>query len=321
MRRNAEEPLPAHVLRQFREALGESGALTGEDIPVRNLRDASELPGQRPLALLCPQDTEGVAAVVRLCAMHCLPVTVQGGMTGLSGGAIPTEGSVALSLERMSGVDRLDAQAATMTVRAGTPLSVVQAAAEAAGLLYPVDLNARGSCTIGGTVATNAGGNRVIRYGMTRQSVLGLEVVLADGRVLSDLRDLPKNNAGFDLKQLFIGSEGQIGIVTRALLRLLPMPADNGGAVVAFSSFEALRECLASARAELGDALSAFEAMWPEYWDAVTSGGLVGRRSPLAGRHSIYALIEARTDSGIRFDRGCRACTVGCGHGRFLGAA
>jgi len=298
MRRDTEASLPADLLRRFRDLLGETAVLAGEDIPARNLRDASELPGRRPLVLLRPKDADGVAAAVRLCAVHGLPATVQGGLTGLSGGAIPTEGSVALSLERISGIEALDAEAGTITVRAGTPLSVVQEAANAAGLLYPVDLNARGSCTIGGTIATNAGGNRVIRYGMTRQSVLGLEVVLADGRILSDLRDLPKNNAGFDLKQIFIGSEGQLGIVTRALLRLLPLPADGGGAILGFSSFDALHRCLASARAELGDALSAFEAMWPDYWDAVTSGGLADRRSPLSGRHLVYALIEARGRAG-----------------------
>ena len=196
--------------QEMRARLGASAVLTGGDIPARACRDASEGPAQPPLALLRPTDTEGIAAALRFCAAQGLAVTVQGGMTGLSGGATPSPSSVALSLERLAGIEALDPDAGTVLVRAGTPLSMVQEAAAAHGMLYPVDLNARASCTIGGTIATNAGGNRVIRYGMTRAQVLGLEVVLADGSILSDLRDLPKNNAGFDLKQLFIGSEGQL---------------------------------------------------------------------------------------------------------------
>lgn len=286
--------------QEMRARLGASAVLTGGDIPARACRDASEGPAQPPLALLRPTDTEGIAAALRFCAAQGLAVTVQGGMTGLSGGATPSPSSVALSLERLAGIEALDPDAGTVLVRAGTPLSMVQEAAAAHGMLYPVDLNARASCTIGGTIATNAGGNRVIRYGMTRAQVLGLEVVLADGSILSDLRDLPKNNAGFDLKQLFIGSEGQLGIVTRALLRLIPAPAPGGCAILGLAGFDALRACLDRARRDLGEALSAFEAMWPEYWDPVTSGALPGRRSPLAGQHGLYVLIEA--DGGAATD-------------------
>ena len=145
-------------------------------------------------------------------------------MTGLAGGASSREGEVALSLERLTGVESIDRAAMTMTVSAGTTLAAVQTAAEEAGLFYAVDIGARGSCTIGGTIATNAGGIRVVRYGMTRLQVLGLEAVLADGTVLSDMTGMLKNNTGLDLKQLFIGGEGILGVVTRAVLRLQPAP-------------------------------------------------------------------------------------------------
>lgn len=280
------------LLVELRAVLG-ADLLCGEDIPLRATSDASVWPAQKPLALLRPATTDEVSAALRLCNDHGVAVTVQGGMTGLSGGATPTFGSVALSLERMAGIEHLDQEAGTVLVKAGTILSVVQDAATAVEMLYPVDLNARASCTIGGTVATNAGGNRVIRYGMTRAGVLGLEAVLADGTVLSDLRDLPKNNAGFDLKQLFIGTEGQIGVVTRVLLRLLPRPVDRGCALLAISDFPTLRKCLISMKRDMPEALSAFEAMWPDYWDIVTAGGLAGRRSPFSRRHGIYALVEA----------------------------
>lgn len=285
--------LPTPASRALAALLGPSGFLEGTDIPARNLRDASILPARSTLAVLRPATTREVAGALRICAEHRVRVTIQGGMTGLSGGAIPDPAGVALSLERLRDEPQVDARNATLTTLAGTTLHEVQQAAESAGFTYPVDLNARASCTIGGTVATNAGGNRVLRYGMTRAHVIGLEAVLADGRILTDMRGLPKNNAGFELRQLFIGSEGQYGVVTRVMLRLSPRLPFAGGAIVGFPDFAGLQDCLASARAELGDLLTAFEAMWPDYWDIVTNSGL-GHRSPLSDAHGLYALIEVQ---------------------------
>src|SRR6185295_10928865 len=146
-----------------------------------------------------------------------LPVVPQGGMTGLCGGARPEPNWVAISLERMVGIEEIDSASATMTVRAGTPLETVQRAADDAGFFFPLDLGARGSCAIGGNLSTNAGGNRVIRYGMTRDLVLGLEAVLPDGTIVTSLNKMLKNNAGYDLKQLFIGTEGTLGVITRVV--------------------------------------------------------------------------------------------------------
>ena len=216
----------------------------------------------------------------------------QGGLTGLCGGARAGDGEIALSLERMVGIEEIDPATATMTVLAGTPLERVQQAADAAGFLCPLDLGARGSCAIGGNIATNAGGNRVIRYGMTREMVLGLEVVLADGTVLTSLNKLIKNNAGYDLKHLFIGSEGTLGIVTRAVLRLHPKPSCVQAALCGLASFEALIELLKGARAGLGPTLSAFEVMWSDYYRFVTTEVRV--RPPIGDEHAIYALVEAQ---------------------------
>ncbi|HRO13424.1 FAD-binding oxidoreductase [Amaricoccus sp.] len=156
--------------------------LTGADVPARNLQDASFLPPVRPLALVRPDSAKGVAEAMRICAGHRIPVVPQGGLTGLAGGARPIEGAVALSLERFSGIEEIDPDSATVTVRAGTPLEAIQRAADDAGFFVALDLGARGSCQIGGNLATNAGGNRVIRYGMAREMVLGLEYVLPTAR-------------------------------------------------------------------------------------------------------------------------------------------
>lgn len=284
----------ADVVTALEQALGAEVVAHGETIPARNHQDWSGLPGHRPLALVRPRRTEEVATALRICHAAGVPVVPQGGLTGLCGGAIAGEGEVALSLERMSGIEEIDAAAATMTVLAGTPLELVQQAALEAGLFCPLDLGARGSCAIGGNISTNAGGNRVIRYGMTREMVLGLEVVLADGTVVPALNRMVKNNAGFDLKHLFIGSEGTLGIVTRAVLRLQPAPRAVATALCGVAGFAEVLRLLATARRELGGALSAFEVMWPEFYELMTTQ-VPGVRRPLAGPHGLYVLLEAQS--------------------------
>lgn len=266
--------------------------LTGPDIPARNLQDTSYLPCVQPLAIIRPDSAEGVAEAMRICAAHGVPVVPQGGLTGLCGGGHPVAGAVMISLERFAGVEEIDAAASTMTVRAGTPLEVIQRTAEAEGFFIPLDLGARGSCQIGGNIGTNAGGNRVIRYGMTREMVLGLEYVLADGTLVSGLNKMIKNNAGYDLKQLFIGSEGTLGIVTRAVLRMQPKPGCVSAALCGVESYADVVALLTAARRGLGPMLSAFEVMWPDYWHEATV--TVGARAPITGPHAFYVLIEAQ---------------------------
>ncbi len=290
---NLAAPLDTGVLAALAHVFDPATLLMGNDIPARHEKDWSVLPPVRPLAVLRPKDTEGIATAMRLCAEHGVPVVPQGGLTGLCGGACPLPGSVALSLERMTGIEEIDAATASMTVRAGTPLEAVQRAADEAGFLFPLDLGARGSCFIGGNLATNAGGNRVIRYGMARDMVLGLEVVLPDGTVLNGLNKMLKNNAGCDLKHMFIGSEGIFGVITRAVLKLFPKPAATMAALCALPDYEATLRLLGAARQRLGPLLSAFEVMWPDYW-AVMTERMPGMRRPFREKHGIYVLIEAQ---------------------------
>jgi FAD/FMN-containing dehydrogenase len=304
------------VIDALREALGEACVATDSELLERHGRDWSVVPPQPPLAVVRPRSTAEVATALRLCHAHGQPVVTQGGRTGVSGGAVPGAGDIALSLDRLSGIEAIDQAAATMTVRAGTALEVVQNAALEAGFFCPLDLGARGSCAIGGNIATNAGGNRVVRYGMTRQMVLGLEVVLADGTVLEMLNTMLKNNAGFDLKQLFIGSEGQLGVITRAVLKLEPLPVSSATAYCGLAGFAAAVGFLGRARSGLSGLLSSFELMWPDYYDLIvgTPGkpGAPGIRPPLAGRHGMYVLIETQggdpaTDQD-RFERFMEGC-------------
>jgi FAD/FMN-containing dehydrogenase len=300
----------------LRTQLGAAAVLTGEDIPERNTNDWSPQSPTRPLAVVRPADPAEVAAAMRICHEHALPVVPQGGLTGLCGGARPVAGAIALSLERLVGIEEIDPASCTMTVLAGTPLELVQRAADEAGFFFPLDLGARGSCAIGGNLSTNAGGNRVIRYGMAREMTLGIEVVLPDGTLVTGLNKMLKNNAGYDLKHLFIGSEGTLGIITRVVLRVHPKPACTMVAMCALNDYAGVLELLAAARRDIGPLLSAFEVMWPDYWDVATRQ-VPGVRDPFeadAARYGAYVLIEALgTDPALdvpRFEAGSSASST-----------
>jgi FAD/FMN-containing dehydrogenase len=242
------------------------------------------------MAVLRPASTAALAEALSLCHAQRWPVVVQGGLTGMAGGATPQPGEIALSLERLSGIEEIDAASGHLVACAGTTLAAVQDSAAAEGMSFALDLASRGSCTIGGNIATNAGGNRVLRYGMTRNQVLGLEAVLADGTVLSSLGTVMKDNAGYDLKQLFIGTEGTLGVVTRAVLRLHPEPPQRLTALVALASFADVVALLGTLRRRLGAALCAFEAMWDSYFECVLQTNHIAR--PFALAHPFYALVE-----------------------------
>jgi FAD/FMN-containing dehydrogenase len=281
------------ALQLLRDAIGADHVHAGDAVEERHLHDwMVKIARGAPLAVVRPRTTAEVASILRICHAHLLPVVPQGGLTGLAGGATPTDGCVALSLERMIGIEEVDPAAATLTALAGTPLQTIQEAAREAGFFFPLDLGARGSCRVGGNVATNAGGNRVIRYGMTRDLVLGLEAVLADGTVVTSLNKMLKNNAGYDLKQLFIGSEGTLGVVTRVVLRLHPQPGSACTAMCALPDPSTVVDLLRHARERLAGTLSAFEMMWPDFYDLVTRG-VAGLLPPLPSRHKGYVLIEA----------------------------
>lgn len=289
------------LLIALKTQVGQDHLLLGTEIDERYKTDWSRAVKHEPLVVVRPKTTEQVSATLRLCHEHHHPVTVQGGMTGLVGGSQTNPGDVVISMEFLQGVQEIDTVASTLTVWAGTPLQRVQEAAQAQGLYFAVDLGARGSCQIGGNIATNAGGNRVIRYGMLREQVLGLEVVLADGTVLTNLNKMLKDNAGYDLKQLFIGSEGTLGIVTRAVLRLHPLPTQTLTALCAVPNDEAVLDVLSRIRPEAGPSLLAFEVMWPDFYAFMTER-VEGIRSPLSHSQpdSRVILIEfAAGQSGI----------------------
>ena len=277
-------------LTALQSTLGADVVLTAEAIEARYHTDWSGTPPVQPLALVRPRTTEDVSQTLRLCHAHRIPVVPQGGLTGLAGGAVPVEGCVAISLERMNAIEEINARSATMTVQAGVTLQATQEAAVEAGLVFGVDLGARGSCQIGGNVATNAGGNGVLQHGMMREQVLGLEVVLADGTVLPMLRPMIKNNTGYDLKQFFIGAEGTLGIITRVLLRLRPMPRAKATALVAMPSFDQSLAVLQHMQQRFGNSVAAFELMWDGF--VQTSIQWQKLQAPFADRYPLLALID-----------------------------
>jgi FAD/FMN-containing dehydrogenase len=283
-----DRTIEAKMLVQLRTAIGDASVMDGAEA-VAFATGWSRL--GTPIALARPTSTADVARVVTICAAAGVPVVPWGGRTGLVSGAL-ADGAVAISLDRMNRVQSIDPTDGTMLVEAGCVLQTACEAAEAVGMFFPLDLGARGSATIGGTISTNAGGNRVVRFGMMRDLVLGVEVVLADGTILSSLKPLVKNNTGYDLKQLFIGAEGTLGIVTRAMLRVRPTLPSRCAALVAVKGFEQAAQLLRTLEARLGGQLSAFEAMWSDYYVLVTTAPAHGRPI-LPHGFPFYILVEA----------------------------
>jgi FAD/FMN-containing dehydrogenase len=249
-------------------------------------------------AVVRPATTAEVAAVVGLCAETGTPVVPQGGNTGMCGASVPDDSgrAVVLSLARMNRIRELDALNNTLTAEAGCILATVQQAAADAGRLFPLSLGGQGSCQIGGNLSTNAGGVNVLRYGNTRDLVLGLEVVLPDGRVWNGLRSLRKDNTGYDLKHLFIGAEGTLGVITAAVLKLFPRPAASATAWIAVSGPQAGLELLALLRRHCGERISAFELIARDCLELVLRH-IPGTRDPLPAAHAWYVLAEV-ADAG-----------------------
>ncbi|MFN3237886.1 MAG: FAD-binding oxidoreductase [Pseudomonadales bacterium] len=256
----------------------------------------------QPGAIVRPANTEELSLILKHCSEVKQTVVPLGGLTGLVNGTDAGQDDLGLSLERMNKIEEIDLTSRTMTVQAGVPLQLVQQAAEAEGMMFPLDLGARGSATIGGNVATNAGGNRVIRYGMLREQILGLEVVLADGTVMSSMNKVIKNNTGYDLKQLFIGSEGTLGIVTRVVLKLRPLPTSQNMAFVGVSSFDQVTHFLTDIERRLGGNVTAFEVMWQDFYKLVTTPPAKGI-APLSQDFPYVILVETMGgDSNADYD-------------------
>jgi FAD/FMN-containing dehydrogenase len=264
-----------------------------------------------------PGSTSEVAAVVALCAREGVAVVPQGGNTGLVGGAVPTgaQREIVLSLARMNRIRSIDALNDTITVEAGCVLAAVQKAAGDAGRLFPLSLAAEGSCQIGGNLSTNAGGVNVLRYGTAREQVLGLEVVLPDARVWNGLRALRKDNTGYDLKQLFLGAEGTLGIITAAVLRLFPRPSAGATAWIALQAPSAAIELLGRLRELLGERVSAFELISRACLDAVLAHSAQAH-DPLAAPYPWYVLAEFGDSGEVQALRGrVEAALADCAEG------
>lgn len=255
----------------------------------RNHWDAAPLEAR---ALVRPSSTEEVSRLMRVCHSRGQTVVAHGGLTGVCDGDRSLREDVILSLERMTCIEEIDPVGRTATVQAGCSLERLQQAVERHGLYFPLDLGARGSCTVGGNAATNAGGTNVIRYGMMRAQILGLEAVLADGTIISSMNRMLKNNSGYDLKQLFIGSEGTLGIVTRLVVALKEICRSVNTGLIAVDGGENLLRVLKEMDGRLCGNLTSFEAMWGDYFRAVTAPGW--HSSPLDGAHEFYVIVEAQ---------------------------
>ena len=284
-------PAPvAAALAEISARIGTAYVLTSEtDLEPHLVEGRGLYRGSAP-ALLRPGNTDEVAACLRIAAAHGLTIVPHGGNTGMVGGGVP-QGDLVLSLDRLYRVRDLDPVNMTMTVEAGCILKTVQDRAADAGCLFPLSLGAEGSCTIGGNLSTNAGGTAVLRYGNMRELCLGLEVVLADGRVLNDLNRLRKNNTGYDLRNLFIGAEGTLGIITAAVLKLFPQPKSRATAWLGVQSPQDGLALFNRVRRAAGDTLTGFEFMYGIVLDFVTRH-IPGTASPLAEAHPHYILIE-----------------------------
>lgn len=276
------------IVEDIRAITGDRGILTGDDVSGRSCDPFRDVPALSP-AIVRPASTTELSAVMALCNKRGQRVVTHGGRTGVSGGAYAGADEIIISLERMSRIEEICAVGQLAVVEAGVTVEALQNSAAKQDLFYPIDLNSKGTATIGGTISTNAGGNRVLRWGMTRQNLLGIEAVLADGTIVSAMNRLVKNNTGYDLKHFFVGTEGTLGIVTRAVVRLVPAPSSQAVAFVSVADNDQLLALLGRARRL--STLSAFEVMWPDYYDLVAASG--SERRPVEPGQGAYVLIEA----------------------------
>jgi D-lactate dehydrogenase (cytochrome) len=294
--------LPNSILEEFDSIVGPGGLVTDDNDLAPHLTEWRGLYSGRTPVMLMPADTAEVAAVLRICQARGIGVVPQGGNTGLVGGAIPHStpqaAQILMSAARMNTIRTLDPVNYTITAEAGCLLAQVQEAAESVDRLFPLSLAAEGSCQLGGNISTNAGGTNVLRYGNTRDLVMGVEVVLPDGSVFEGLRGLRKDNSGYDLKQLFIGAEGTLGFITAATCKLFPRPRSQATAIVAVPDPIAAVGLHSRAREALGDQLTAFELINQTAMELVLTH-IPGARDPLSDHWPWYVLLElgsARSD-------------------------
>jgi len=288
---SAMPPLAPELIDQFRRIVGERHAITdATDIEPYVTEERNLFHGRSPLVLR-PGSTAEVSEICKLASAHKIALVPQGGNTGLVGGQTPHNGEVVVSLRRLDKIREVDTASNTMTVEAGVVLQIAQAKAAEVDRLFPLSLGAEGSCTIGGNLSTNAGGTAALAYGVAREMALGLEVVLADGRVLNVLSKLKKDNTGYNLHNLFIGAEGTLGIITAATLKLFPKPRAIETAYVGLKSPEAALKLLTIAQSEAANTLTSFELLAEMAVDFSVRHG-IDVRDPLSEKHPWYVLME-----------------------------
>ncbi|MBB4381628.1 4-phosphoerythronate dehydrogenase (FAD-dependent) [Bradyrhizobium sp. Rc3b] len=284
-------PLAPELIEQFRKIVGERHTITdANDIEPYVTEERNLFHGRSPLVLR-PGSTAEVSEICKLASAHKIALVPQGGNTGLVGGQTPHNGEVVVSLRRLDKIREVDTASNTMTCEAGVVLQIAQAKAAEVDRLFPLSLGAEGSCTIGGNLSTNAGGTAALAYGVAREMALGLEVVLADGRVLNVLSKLKKDNTGYNLHNLFIGAEGTLGIITAATLKLFPKPRAVETAYVGLKSPAAALKLLTIAQSEAANALTSFELLSEMAVDFSVRHG-IDVRDPLAEKHPWYVLME-----------------------------
>jgi FAD/FMN-containing dehydrogenase len=275
------------------KTFGKHCVLTHEEASIRVAANWKHPGNLNCLALLLPGTTQDLSKMLQICNQFSQPVVPHGGLTNVVGGAITNGNEIAISLERMNNIEEIDIINKTVTVQAGVVLQQLQQVTAEHGQLFPLDLGAKGTCMIGGNIASNAGGLQALRYGVMRNLVLGLEVVLADGTIISSMNKMIKNNAGYDLKQLFIGSEGTLGIITRAVLKLEDLPKSRNTAFIAVDSFDKANKLLQLSRQHLKNNITSFELLWQDYYVLMTSAPSLFP-SPLPQTYPFYILMESR---------------------------
>jgi FAD/FMN-containing dehydrogenase len=279
------------IIAKLEQIVGATNVLTGDERLTRKSAWETHQPCNA-LAIVRPSSTDEVVKVMRLCHELGQTVVPYGGLTNLVQGCVTTDRDIALSFERMNQIEEVDRTGLTMVAGAGVTLQQAQERAEEEGLFFPVDIGARGTCMVGGNVSTNAGGTKVIRHGMMRDSVLGMEVVLADGTVLDSMNRFLKNNSGFDLKQLFIGTEGVLGLITKVVFRLEVTSKSHNVALLACSDYSSVLAVLRNVQDDLGANLCGFEVMWSEFIKNVVKpvGNLT---APIATEYPFYIIVES----------------------------
>ena len=285
--------LNQEILRKLKATTGDGGWIEDSASKAPYLKDERDLFHGQTAIILKPNSTDAVAKIIKICAQEKIGVVPQGGNTGYCGASIPNpDGSeIIISLERLNRIRDIDVSNNTMTVEAGCILADIQSKAEGANKLFPLSLGAEGSCQIGGNLATNAGGIQVLRYGNARDLVLGLEVVLPDGRVLDVLKALRKNNTGYDLKQLFLGAEGTLGIITAAVLKLYPRPSQTITSIIALSNPSSAVSLLSRLQCETAGSVTSFE-MFNRACLKLVIGHINGANDPFPEAHHTYALVD-----------------------------